>query len=331
MTELWGRGKKGATAPVVVRDLYPPRVADMDGRTNLLYFAWEESQVPGAWVDGFNRHLDGLCVLSRFVKKALMDSGVSVPITVGGCGIDQVMRPEREAYEGPLGKGFRFLHVSSTFPRKGIDALLKAYLSEFSASDDVTLIIKTFPNPHNTTPAQVAEARARPGCPEIVLINEDLTPGQLVDLYRRCHALVVPTRGEGFGLPFAEAMYFGLPVICTGFGGHLDFCTPETARLVDYAFARAQSHMGQYGSVWADPDVGDLARAMREVMTRPLEAKARAKRAKEVVERELRWDDCARRLEDTVEALSRVKPLRRGQPLRVAWMSSWNRRCGIAS
>ena len=329
---LWRRARKGSGAPAVVRNLYPPRVADMDGRVNVLYFAWEESSVPGGWVDGFNRHLDGMCVLSRFVKKALVDSGVSVSVSVGGCGIDQVTRPERLPYPGELGKRFRFLHVSSAFPRKGVDALLKAYTTAFSDRDDVSLVLKTFPNPHNTVRQQVAEARARPGCPDIVLIDEDLDPGQLVDLYRRCHAFVAPSRGEGFGLPMAEAMHFGLPVIATGHGGHLDFCTPETAWLVDFTFARVQSHFGQNSSVWADPDVADLARAMRDVVSKPLEAQARARKAKELVDRELRWDRCAARLEEAVDQLAgRRRPARGGRPLRVAWVSSWNARCGIAS
>ena len=35
-------------------------------------------------------------------------------------------------------------------------------------------------------------------------------------LYAACDCLVHPYRGEGFGLPIAEAMACGLPVIVTG-------------------------------------------------------------------------------------------------------------------
>ena len=41
-----------------------------------------------------------------------------------------------------------------------------------------------------------------------------------------------------------------VPVIATGYGGHMDFCDDENAWLVDYQFARAETHLGwriQYG------------------------------------------------------------------------------------
>ncbi len=68
--KLWEKGKKGSRADVVIRNLYPPRVADMDGQINLLYFAWEESMLPFEWTQQFNQHLDGLPVLSEFIKKS---------------------------------------------------------------------------------------------------------------------------------------------------------------------------------------------------------------------------------------------------------------------
>ena len=47
---------------------------------------------------------------------------------------------------------FVFLHVSSCFPRKGVDELSAAYTKVFRRSDPVRLVIKGFPNPHNDVP-----------------------------------------------------------------------------------------------------------------------------------------------------------------------------------
>ena len=99
----------------------------------------------------------------------------------------------------------------------------------------MTLIIKTFPNPHNEVGALLEAARwETDDYPNVVLIESDLTGGELKALMAASDALVAPSRGEGFGLPIAEAMLSGLAVIATAHGGHMDFCTDENSWLVDY-------------------------------------------------------------------------------------------------
>jgi len=66
-------------------------------------------------------------------------------------------------------KSFKFLHISSGFPRKGVDILLEAYSQLFSIDDDVTLIIKTFPNEHNIVADEVKRISEKRNSPEIVL------------------------------------------------------------------------------------------------------------------------------------------------------------------
>ena len=52
---------------------------------------------------------------------------------------------------------------------------------------------------------------------------------ELAGLYAACDCLVHPYRGEGFGLPIAEAMACGLPAIVTGYGAAMDFCDERTS------------------------------------------------------------------------------------------------------
>ena len=331
LQELWQRSRKGARADVVLRNLYPPRVADMDGGINLLNFFWEESEVPREWIEAMNRHLDALTVATRFVKKTLIDNGVSVPIHVIGAGADHVLRHERARYRGDLGKGFRFLHVSSCFPRKGVDLLLEAFASAFGAGESVSLIIKTFSNIHNRVGEQIAEVRRRhPRCPEIVLIDEDLAPGELRDVMERCHALVAPSRGEGFGLPLAEAMLLGLPAITTAFGGQHDFCTDQTSWLVDYQFVRSGSHLASFASTWVEPDLEELTRALREVYDATPETRSRkTTAAQRLVAQHFTWGHTADQLERVTTRLrepERLKPPR----VKLGWVTPWNSRCGIA-
>ncbi len=329
---LWENGQKASRADVVIRNLYPPRVSDMDGQINLLYFAWEESALSHQWMTQFNRHLDGLPVLSEFVKKTLIDNGVSLPVIAAGCGMDHIHREAMIPCPITSQAAFKFLHISSCFPRKGIDILLKAFAGSFTLNDDVALVIKTFPNIHNTIESQVREIKQQfPDSPPIEIINKDLSSGEVADLYRQCHALVAPSRGEGFGLPMAEAMWYELPVITTGHGGQVDFCTPETSWLIDFTFQPAQTHMALFNSVWAEPDVEHLADLMHQVRCTPKkELQIKLSAAKENIQHKFTWDCCAQRLKQLEKHIEQLPPLDQ-KKYQIGWLSSWNTRCGIAT
>jgi glycosyltransferase involved in cell wall biosynthesis len=332
LESLWQRGEKSSRADVVIRNLYPPRVADMDGQINLLSFAWEESMLPAAWVDSFNRHLDGLAVTSRFVKKTLIDNGISLPVAVVGNGVDHMKQVSPEPVTLTPDTGFTFLHVSSGFPRKGMDLLLEVFVQTFTKKDDTKLVIKTFPNAHNTVDQQILDLMHRyPDAPPIQVINQDLSPSQMAFLYTACHALVAPSRGEGFGLPMAEAMAYGMPVITTGYGGQSDFCTPDSAWLIDFSFAQAQTHLGLFDSVWAAPDPIHLGRLMKQVRhAGQKDLKPRLDAAKQLINTRFSWDRCISRIQGLEEHIRRIPPLSQNKR-RVAWISSWNTRCGIAT
>lgn len=318
-------------ADVSSRLLYPPRVDDMRSRFNLLHdYAWEESAFPTEWVDTFNAHLQGISALSEHVRKILLDAGVAVPISVSEAGVDHWERVQ--ATDGYLlnAKAFRFLHVSSCFPRKGADVLLKAYGDAFSAADDVSLIIKTFANPHNEIHAWLAEARgSRKDFPDVQIIEEDLPEETLKAIYEQCHVLVAPSRAEGFGLPLAEAMMSGLGVITTAWGGQLDFCNEDTAWLVDYRFEEARTHFGLFHSVWAEPDRHELARTMREVHDASAEARGqKVASAQQLLRQRFKWSDVAARADEFVRGLASGPRVRAPK---IGWVTTWNTRCGIAS
>ena len=318
-------------ADVSSRNLYPPRVADMRGRINMLHhYAWEESAFPDEWAGAFNEHLQGMTCLSAHVHKVMIDQGVHVPMATSGCGVDHWERVAADRTRACPGRGFRFLHVSSCFPRKGADVLLRAYGAAFTSADEVTLVIKTFANPHNDVHTWLAAARRDyPLYPDVVILEEDMSDAELKGLLEQCHALVAPSRAEGFGMPMAEAMLSGLPVITTGWSGQLDFCTPDTAWLVDFSFAPAQTHFSLFGSMWAEPDQGHLGRTMREVFeATPAQRRQKAERGRELLLARFRWRDVAARLVDAARAFA--APAAPAEQ-KIGWITTWNTKCGIAT
>ena len=314
---------------VVIRQMWPPRTIDSPGAITLEYFPWEESRVPRWIVEDFNAHLDGIGVTSTFVAGALRDSGVTVPIRVVGNGVD-APDPEAtiDAPELDGLTGFTFLHISSALPRKGTDVLLRAYFAACSGADDVVLVLKTFPNPHNAVGGLLEELRAaHADPPEVRWIDRDLDDIELAALYGLADCYVHPARGEGFGLPVAEAMLAGVPVISVAWSGLADFVSEDTAVTVPYTLVAADSHLSEGGSRWAEPDVGALAGELLRMAAAPdaPEVRERVARARRLIASTYTWAAAARRWRDLIAEVEDELGCRR-----VAMVTSWNSRCGIA-
>ncbi len=318
-----------------LRFCYPPHVDAMPAVARVVHsYGWEETGFPQTYVDAFNRRLDLITVLSNSVGKTLRDNGVRVPIVVTGAGVDHLQPVHAQALPQTVAsqmKAFRFLHVSSCFPRKGVDVLLQAYADAFTAQDEVTLIIKTFANPHHQILRDIDLLKAtHPSFPHVLVIDEDWSQAAMAGLYAACHAYVAPSRGEGLGLPLAEAMLFELPVITTAWGGQTDFCDETTAWCCDFDFAKAETHMGMTHSLWAEPRRAHLSALMTElVRLSETEKTQRTHKARERVLTQLTWQATAQRVKCAVDAL-KSEELRRKEP-KIGWISTWNARCGIAN
>jgi glycosyltransferase involved in cell wall biosynthesis len=261
---------EGAT--VTISQHYPvlppsdPPPSDEAG-LSLALVAWEESLVPARMTAAVSAGYDAVLATSTFTAKALIDSGVTIPVVSIGQPPDLSAFADIRAVKRRADEPFIFLHVSSGFPRKGLGVLLSAWARAFQRTDPVRLIIKTFPNPDNEAAAQVAAIWDKlPDCAEVEVIYRDFDQAALLDLYRRADAVVSPSRGEGYNLPALEAMAAGIPLIVTGHGGHLDFCGPDSARLIRHTMAFSTSHVASANALWAEPDEDDLVAALREMV-----------------------------------------------------------------
>jgi len=324
--------------PIIGVTHHWPPIAPADPTDlSLVLFPWEEGRAPPEVVAMLEKAGDAILATSTFVEKALIDSGVARPV------FNQLQAPDLQPFfalqaerRWPRVEGkFRFLHVSSCFQRKGVDVLLNAYASAFKPTDAVELVIKGFPNPHNDVDDQIAALRARaPQLAPLVFINQDMDDDAILQLYATADAVVLPTRGEGFNMPAAEAAAAKIPVIVTAASGHMDFLDEETAELVDYSFRPSQSHVAAATSVWLEPDADDLARRMRAVFERAQSEagrtfmEARLDRAEASIKAKLSIDSWVGATLRNADLLLRNPPP--PARTRVAWVSTWRAPCGLA-
>ncbi|MBN1654182.1 MAG: glycosyltransferase family 4 protein [Deltaproteobacteria bacterium] len=237
---------------------------------------YESTVVPPRWVENARRFLDLLLLPSGFCRELFLQAGLAPDKTLV---LPYGYRPDiyykRASGDSPREeKPYRFLTVASPHKREGLDVLLKAYAGAFSARDEVVLVIKLNYLPKARSKAfeqpellrLIDDLKSRPDAPRISVLTRFLSENSLANLYRSASCFVSATRGEGFGMACLEALACGLPIIVTGWGGQLDFLSPENARLVRYHLRKAkeiQYDCQDAGALIAEPDLGDLAERMR--------------------------------------------------------------------
>lgn len=318
---------------VHLRNNWPPRCDDMVGQLNAYAcFAWEESLAPKALIDDFNLHLDLMMVTANFVEESFRNSGLVIPMTVVGNGTEHLKETSpAKGVKKPSRK--RILHVSSCFPRKGADILVQAFVDEFGPADNVELFIKTFDNQHNKIGEYVDSARAsHPNAPPITVLYESMPKAKLVDLMRSASVFAAPSRGEGFALPLAESLLHDIPVVTTNYSGQTDFCTADTAWLVDYSLTRSQAHVAASEAQWAEPSPASLRRMLRRAIEDDATSRAKVEAGKSLLAAYFKWSDVARRVAQSIQSVqARMTGEALDASIKIDLISTWDQICGIAT
>jgi glycosyltransferase involved in cell wall biosynthesis len=338
LADLFVRDISPISVDIHSRYIYPPYTDGFKGRLRVVHcYGWEESVFPSRFVESFNADLDLITVMSEYVRSVLRQNGVLVPIEVVGLGADHILsRPAKPVFL-LRGDTFDFLHVSSCFQRKAPEILVRAFCREFTRRDDVRLIIKTFANPHNEVDKIVRDIGLEyPHHAPVEIVWDPLDIGEMRYLYEHAGCLVSASRGEGFGLPAAEAMFLGCPVIATIHSGQADICKVDHCWPVEYELQLAHSHLTEGKSLWANPSVDSLCAQMRAVYNATAqERQLRTEPAQKFVQDRFTWEGVAKQHWDHCQTLlsakCRTNALRFESAHRaIGFVSTWNTRCGIA-
>jgi len=140
------------------------------------------------------------------------------------------------------------LFVGIISPQKNLETLVRAFAKSALGGEDVALVLAGSDREgEGTALKRLAAATGAGG--QLVLTGFVSKP-VLRALYHRAEAVVMPSHGEGFGLPLVEAMASGAPVLAANRQS-----LPEVA--------------GDAGVLFEPDDVDDLARLLRRVHQDP--------------------------------------------------------------
>ncbi len=175
-------------------------------------------------------------------------------------------------------------------PNKGVPVLVEA-LARLPRSVVLTLVDQA----HELNPARV---RARElGVLDRIRFTGPVETSRLIDLYRRATLVVVPSLYEGFGLPAAEAMACGTPVVASAAG------------------ALAELLEGTGGGLLVAPGrAEDLAKGIATLLEQPETRRRLAERGRTRVVQAFAWPRIAARTATVYRELARERATRRGRP-----------------
>ncbi|MCW3053740.1 MAG: hypothetical protein JWN14_2910, partial [Chthonomonadales bacterium] len=302
--ELFACASRPLSGPpdVTVRHHYPPNWRPVEAGKLVVIQPWENSHLPEReWVHGAIHHADEIWANSRFVRDVYARSGVPAEkVFLLPHGVrTEVFTPDGPAFLLPTGKTTRFLFVGGTLHRKGADLLLQAYLRAFTPEEDVCLIVKdmgtrTFYRGQNLGEA-FQRAQADPAVPEVLYYDNDFSEAQLAALYRSVSCVVLPYRGEGFGLGPFEGMACGVVPIVTAGGPTDDYVADRfglrvPSRQIPIPSLRNNPNVLPFDYSDLEPDLGALIEALRWVYQHPEEARQRGREAHEFIHADWTWE-----------------------------------------
>lgn len=232
------------------------------------------------------RRVDRVITASEAGRAAIQaDFGVPPErITVVPNGLDtEFYRPDPRGAREPA----RLLFVGNSDDfKKGAEFLVEA-LALLPEPVRLRIVDEPFP-----ARARVFEAAERLGIGHRIEVTGRLGPQRLREEYRRCTLLVQPSLYEGFGLPAAEALACGTPVVATAVGAVPEVVTPATGVLVPPRDARA------------------LAEAIQALLDDPARQKRLGEAGRMRMEEQFSWARCGERTAAVYEQVLREAGVR---------------------
>lgn len=278
------------------------------GRYTIGYWYWEMPVFPDFLHFAYEQ-VDEIWVSTEYNRQAIAQF-TNKPVTLIPPAIEvQIEKPLTRADLHMPEDDFIFLHISDALSvpqRKNPMGVVEAFRMAFGDQPEakVKLVIKLSNLDHQPALSEQIFAIMEEE-PRIQLIHDYLDRNTLNNLMNACDCYVSLHRAEGFGLPIAEAMYLGKPVIATNWSGNVDFMNEENSLPVQFDLTTLTSDIGPYqkGQVWAEPNLENAACHMVKITADQVLYEKIAKQAAQTIRNELSPTSTSRLISSRIESI----------------------------
>lgn len=245
-------------------------VRNLEGTYRIGYWAWELPVFPRAWLAALE-NVDEIWAPSEFVAHAVRQC-TKKPVFRVPHPVPERASPymDRKSFGLPEG-ALVFLSAfdfNSFAARKNPLGSITAFREAFprGREGNEVLVVKCHGQGAGKQARDEMVSRLRAE-PDIIVIDETLSPEEMLGLQSQSDVFLSLHRSEGFGLNIAEMMLLGKPVVATNFSGNVDFLDDTCGMPIGFSMVPVRE--GEYpfgkGQWWSEPDIASAATAIKRL------------------------------------------------------------------
>lgn len=299
--ELWAAVKRSEPEDINISFVSMPIHEHYQG-TNIQWAVFESTRVPPT-VMGTMLAADQVWVPSAWGRDTLIANGAAPEqchVVPEGVNPEQYY-PAAVQISSPI---LSYLITGKYELRKSIIETVFAFHQEFGNDPDVELVVKTnhFVN-QEAKYNELATWVESMGMTNVRVLWGPISEPDMIDLYQQSHVFVLPSKGEGWGLPLIEAAAVGLPIITTMYSGQTEFLQHIESSVVPVEFDLASIGCAEYKffyptadgdwGQWAQPRIDSVRQALRQVRDNYPALKTHAAVNGKTIRKKFSWDQSA--------------------------------------